>query len=72
MHLDVMQFVQGRMDANPDLFKGNILYHASCHPEWVGVHKVKGVQKQAGAIARLTGAAIEVSRGAAANRAWGP
>lgn len=43
------------MDANPDLFKGNVLYHASCHPEWVGVHKVKGVQKQAGAIARLTG-----------------
>ena len=63
VHLDVMQFVQGRMDANPDLFKGNILYHASCHPEWVGVHKVKGVQKQAGAIARLTGAAIEVSPG---------
>lgn len=51
VHLDVMQFVQGRMDANPDLFKGNVLYHASCHPEWVGVHKVKGVQKQAGAIA---------------------
>ncbi|MFQ9868231.1 MAG: hypothetical protein ACLRWP_15645 [Bilophila wadsworthia] len=63
VHLDVMQFVQGRMDANPDLFKGNVLYHASCHPEWVGVHKVKGVQKQAGAIARLTGAAIEVSPG---------
>ena len=63
VHLDVMQFVQGRMDANPDLFKGNVLYHASCHPEWVGVHKVKGVQKQAGAIARLTGAVIEVSPG---------
>ncbi|MFQ8738397.1 MAG: heterodisulfide reductase-related iron-sulfur binding cluster [Bilophila wadsworthia] len=51
------------MDANPDLFKANVQYHASCHPEWVGVHKVKGVQKQAGAIARLTGAAIEVSPG---------
>ena len=63
VHLDVMQFVQERMDANPGLFDGKVLYHASCHPEWVGVHKVKGVRKQAAAISRLSGAAVEVSPG---------
>lgn len=63
MHLDVMQFVQGRMDANPDLFKGNVLYHASCHPEWVGVHQGKGRAEAGWRHCRLTGAAIEVSPG---------
>lgn len=45
VHLDVIQFMQGRVDVSPGLFEDNVLYHVSCHPEWVDVHKVKGVQK---------------------------
>ena len=71
VHLDVMQFVQERMDANPGLFDGKVLYHASCHPEWVGVHKVKGVRKQAAAISRLSGAAVEVSPGCCGDSGMG-
>ncbi|WP_300831836.1 FAD-binding and (Fe-S)-binding domain-containing protein [uncultured Bilophila sp.] len=63
VHLDVMQFVQERLQGNPELFKGKVLYHASCHPEWVGVHKVKGIKKQSAAIAKLSGAVVEVSPG---------
>lgn len=63
VHLDVMQFVQERLQGNPELFKGKVLYHASCHPEWVGVHKVKGIKKQSVAIAKLSGAVVEVSPG---------
>lgn len=51
------------MDTNPDLSKDNVLYHTFCHSEWVGIHKVKGVQEQVGTIARLTDAVIEVSPG---------
>ncbi len=63
VHQDVMQFVQSRLEPDAGLFEGTVLYHASCHPEWVGVHKVKGIRKQAGAIASLTGASVEVSPG---------
>lgn len=63
VHLDVMQFLQERLQGNPGLFTGKVLYHASCHPEWVGVHKVKGIKKQSAAIAALSGAVVEVSPG---------
>ena len=63
IHQDVMQFLQERLPERGDLFTGNVLYHASCHPEWVGVHKVKGIKKQADAIRKLTGATVEVSPG---------
>lgn len=63
IHQDVTQFVLSRLAPQPDVFKGQVLYHASCHPEWVGVHKVKGVEKQAAALAAFSGAQITVSPG---------
>lgn len=47
----------------PGLFSGTILYHASCHPEWTGVHKVRGAGIQAAALAGVTGADIHISAG---------
>lgn len=49
--------------ATSDLFSGSILYHASCHPEWTGVHKVRGAGIQAAALAGVTGADVRVSPG---------
>ena len=63
IHQDVMQFVLPRLEGRPGLYEGPLLYHASCHPEWVGVHKVKGVVKQAGALSAFTGADVIVSPG---------
>ena len=63
IHQDVMQFVLPRLEGRPGLYEGPLLYHASCHPEWVGVHKVKGVVKQVGALSAFTGADVIVSPG---------
>ncbi len=78
VHQDVMQFVLPRLKevatqlarerntkdpAMQRLFGGTILYHASCHPEWSGVHKVKGAGIQAKALANASGVEVHVSPG---------
>lgn len=68
IHQDALQFTLPRLQSvienwQEKLFSGSILYHASCHPEWVGVHKVKGARIQADALAKVTGADIQISSG---------
>lgn len=67
-HVDITQFLQARLQGTVSESVARqaqlpVLYHTSCHPEWVGVHKVKGVEKQAVAIAALTGGTVLLSPG---------
>ncbi len=63
VQMDALQFVLPRLKAQPGMDTGPLLYHTSCHPEWAGVHRVKGVQQQADALASFTGAEVLISPG---------
>ena len=60
--MDVMQFVLPRLSPDKSLWPGPIVYHASCHTAFAGVHKVKGVSAMTGALASFTGASVRVSQ----------
>ncbi len=40
-----------------------VVYHASCHPEWSGVKAIKGGAAVANALAKVTGAKVTISQG---------
>lgn len=68
-HKDMVQFLLERLPA--DALTGaekpaagtEVLYHPSCHAEWVGVHKGKAANIYAQAVAAFTGAKVRVNPG---------
>jgi len=60
---DIIQLLVEKLPLDQKLSNENILYHASCHPEWAGVKAVKGGGKTARALERLTGASILLTPG---------
>jgi len=60
---NALQFVLPRLTPPLSLKGQDIIYHASCHAEWAGVHKVKGQGMVTKALADFTGANIHLSPG---------
>ncbi len=60
-HQDIVQFLLGRLHI-PNK-EDEVLYHAACHVEWVGVHKVKAPNIYRKALAEATGASVRLSPG---------
>ncbi len=72
--MDMVQFLLERLPPNTlsaDALTGaakpaagtEVLYHPSCHAEWVGVHKGKAANIYAQAVAAFTGAKVRVNPG---------
>ncbi len=70
--MDVVQFLMARYGEwttplliTPEKEDNNpgILYHAACHAEWVGVHKVKAAGIYAKGLEKLSGVKVRVSPG---------
>lgn len=60
-HLDMVQFLLSRLDLPKR--EDEVLYHAACHAEWVGVHKVKAPEIYRKALADAVGAKVRLSPG---------
>ncbi len=60
-HKDVMQFLLERL--GPVDCKGEVLYHAACHAEWVDAPKNKAPELYRKALADMTGAKVSLSPG---------
>ncbi len=52
-HLDVSQYLLDLLPQKP--FSGSILYHASCHAEWVGATKLKSGQQYVAGLEKILG-----------------
>ena len=63
--MDVIQVLSEKSADYPNCSakNQNLLYHASCHPEWAGVKAVKGGASAAAALEKISGAKINVSQG---------
>lgn len=61
--MDLMQMLSQTEDAPSTNAGFNVVYHASCHPEWAGVKAVKGGVMAANAIAKLSGSKLTLSPG---------
>ncbi|MGN0009685.1 MAG: FAD-binding and (Fe-S)-binding domain-containing protein [Desulfovibrionaceae bacterium] len=48
-----------------------LVYHASCHAEWAGVHKIKARALLAGAVAAFSGARVALNPGCCAESGMG-
>lgn len=65
---DVLQLTLPRLALESPTFATsvqgeNIIYHASCHAEWAGVHTIKGQNMLAQALSDFTGAKVKLSPG---------
>lgn len=60
---DVLQLVLPQLQAPASLEGQAIIYHASCHAEWAGVHKIKGQGMLLQALADFSGANVSLSPG---------
>ena len=60
---DLVQLLVDKLPHASRLDGQNLLYHASCHPEWSGIKAVKGGGKAARALERLSGASISITPG---------
>jgi FAD/FMN-containing dehydrogenase/Fe-S oxidoreductase len=60
-HLDVVQFLMDRLPAVRQTEP--VLYHSSCHAEWVDAPKLKAADMYRSALAKVTGADVSLSPG---------
>lgn len=60
---DVLQLALPQLQATNSLEGQDIIYHASCHAEWAGVHKIKGQAMLLQALAEFSGAKVSLSPG---------
>ena len=60
-HMDVTQFLMGRLDFPPAEDASPILYHAACHAEWADVPKTKAADMYKTALAKITGRPVVLS-----------
>ncbi|MGD9608452.1 MAG: FAD-binding and (Fe-S)-binding domain-containing protein [Desulfovibrionaceae bacterium] len=61
VHMDVTQYLIGRLDFPAPVDAGPILYHASCHCEWADVPKQKAAGMYQTALAQTTGRPVTLS-----------
>jgi len=61
VHMDVTQFLIGRLELPAPNDTSPILYHASCHCEWADVPKAKASGMYQAALAKTTGRPIALS-----------
>ncbi|KHK03444.1 FAD-binding and (Fe-S)-binding domain-containing protein [Desulfovibrio sp. TomC] len=61
VHMDVTQFLLGRLDFPKSEDASPILYHAACHSEWSGVPKTKAADLYRTALAETTGRPVVLS-----------
>ena len=59
-HLDVLQFVMGRLEV-PAAPGHTVIYHAACHAEWTGAAKNKAAEMYRTALADMTGSRVTLS-----------
>jgi Fe-S oxidoreductase len=64
-HQDVAQFLLTRLDSAPKFPEElkDVLYHPSCHAEWVGAHKAKAAGIYARNLADFTGVTVQQNTG---------
>jgi FAD/FMN-containing dehydrogenase/Fe-S oxidoreductase len=60
-HMDVTQFLLGRLDFPASEDATPILYHAACHCEWADVPKNKATGMYMAALRKVTGRPVELS-----------
>ncbi len=60
-HMDVTQFLLGRLDFPASEDATPILYHAACHSEWADVPKNKATGMYMAALRKVTGRPVELS-----------
>ena len=60
-HLDVVQFLMERLPAMRHT--ESVLYHSSCHAEWVDAPKTKAAEMYRAGLAKATGARVDLSPG---------
>ncbi|MFI3272523.1 MAG: FAD-binding and (Fe-S)-binding domain-containing protein [Pseudomonadota bacterium] len=60
---DLVQFVLPRLPEHTLAQGTEILYHAACHAEWAGVHKVKAAGMYTKALTKATGVKLRTSAG---------
>ncbi|MFP5258307.1 MAG: (Fe-S)-binding protein, partial [Acidobacteriota bacterium] len=61
VHMDVTQFLIGRLDFPKSEDASPILYHAACHNEWSDVPKTKAAEMYRAALADITGRPVSIS-----------
>lgn len=63
IHLDVVQFILDKLPPLCFLPQENLLYHAACHSEWVGVNPIKGPEIYAEKLSSYLKTIIKISSG---------
>ncbi len=64
VHQDVVQFLLTRLSEPPQFANlPEVIYHPSCHAEWVGAHKVKAANIYAKSLAEFTGVPVQQNSG---------
>ncbi|GFM36288.1 FAD-binding and (Fe-S)-binding domain-containing protein [Desulfovibrio psychrotolerans] len=63
IHKDMTQLLMERTPPARFAQGGKLLYHAACHAEWSGVHKVKAAGVYQKALADFSGASVEITPG---------
>ncbi len=61
VHMDVTQYLMGRLDLPPADDATPILYHAACHSEWADVPKAKAAEAYRAALSQTTGRPVFIS-----------
>jgi FAD/FMN-containing dehydrogenase/Fe-S oxidoreductase len=61
VHMDVTQFLLGRLEFPKSEEASPILYHAACHSEWSDVPKIKAADMYRTALAETTGRPVVLS-----------
>ncbi|OLN25773.1 oxidoreductase, FAD/iron-sulfur cluster-binding domain protein [Desulfovibrio sp. DV] len=61
VHMDVTQFLLGRLEFPKSEDASPILYHAACHSEWSDVPKIKAADMYRAALAETTGRPVVIS-----------
>ncbi|MHC1789868.1 FAD-binding and (Fe-S)-binding domain-containing protein [Solidesulfovibrio sp.] len=61
VHMDVTQYLIGRLDFPKSEDPSPILYHAACHSEWADVPKTKAADMYRAALAETTGRPVVIS-----------
>lgn len=60
-HMDVTQFLLGRLEFPPAEDTSPMLYHAACHSEWADVPKTKAADMYMAALAKVSGRPVNLS-----------
>ncbi len=61
VHMDVTQYLVGRLELPAPGDDSPILYHAACHAEWADVPKTKAAAAYQSALAKATGRPVSLS-----------